>query len=133
MYTLTPTCHLIKDSLSSKARRTTISLKTRARVLASLSRLKPCSHPMYSVRLMLPLVLGMPLSASLPSRHSCNVRQSEIIECHILPHYRSTNISIVITVSINIIPSLPPLCTTADGFYSSVLNVRIVKRTINRD
>ena len=55
--------------------------KMRAIVLASLSRLKLCSQPMYSLRLMLPFVLGIPLSASRPSRQSWSVRQSEEIKC----------------------------------------------------
>ena len=49
-------------------------------MFASLSRLKLCSQPMYSLRLMLPFVLGIPLSASRPSRQSWRVRQSEEIK-----------------------------------------------------
>ena len=73
------TCHFIRVSFSSNAKRTTIARNMRAMVLASLSRLKLCSQPMYSLRLTLPLVLGSPLSASRPSRQSWSVRQSEKI------------------------------------------------------
>ena len=74
------TCHFIRVSFSSNANRTTMARNMRAMVLASLSRLKLCSQPMYSLRLMLPFVLGIPLSASRPSRQSWRVRQSEEIK-----------------------------------------------------